>query len=171
MITTAPVTADRDQPFLYELYASTRQEEMEPAGWDAAQVDAFLTMQFRLRSASYALEYPHAEHRIIYREGLAVGAWIVDYGNAEIHLVDIAFLPAYRSKGFGTYLLRSLQEEAFASQRPIRLQAERLGAALHLYERLGFMATGGDPVRVAMSWMPEASPMPPMRRIAAGAVP
>jgi len=156
MITTAPVK-ERDQSFLYELYASTRQEEMALTGWEVGQVDAFLRMQFRLRKNSYAMQYPSAEHSVILLAGLAVGAWIIDRCDSEIRLVDIAFLPAYRAKGFGTALLFKLQEEAAASKGPIRLQVDRQGAALRLYERLGFVATGGDGIRISMTWIPKIS--------------
>ena len=35
-VSLRPVEAD-DHPFLYELYCSTRQEELAAWGWDAAQ--------------------------------------------------------------------------------------------------------------------------------------
>jgi ribosomal protein S18 acetylase RimI-like enzyme len=155
MITTAPAT-EYDESFLYELYASTRQEEMAFSGWEAAQIETFLRMQFRLRTASYAAQYPSAEHNIIASEGQPVGATIVNRSDTEISLVDIAFLPMHRNKGFGTLLLNSLKDESLASDRPIRLQVDRQGIALHLYERLGFAATGEDALRIAMVWIPKA---------------
>ena len=38
--------APEDEPFLYRVYAGTREEELAPLGWDEAQKNEFLRMQF-----------------------------------------------------------------------------------------------------------------------------
>ena len=42
------------ESFLYELYASTRSEEMAGWGWDTAQQEFFLNMQFTATSVYLA---------------------------------------------------------------------------------------------------------------------
>ena len=48
-----PLRAE-DEPFLFELYASTRGDEMALVGWDKPQQEAFLRMQFKAQRSSYA---------------------------------------------------------------------------------------------------------------------
>jgi ribosomal protein S18 acetylase RimI-like enzyme len=56
----------------------------------------------------------------------------------ELRIVDIALLPAFRGRGIGTGLLRSLMEEADAADRPLTIHVEAGNPARSLYERLGF---------------------------------
>ena len=39
---------DKDMEFLYQVYASTREEELAQVNWDAAQKEEFLRMQFKV---------------------------------------------------------------------------------------------------------------------------
>src|SRR5688572_33213884 len=91
-----------DEPFLYELYASTRKEEISSYGWDAAQQGAFLTLQFTAQRRHYEMAYPDAEHRIILIEHLPAGRILIFRTQQEILLVDIALLPDHRGHGIGT---------------------------------------------------------------------
>ena len=59
-----------DEPFLFELYASTRGDEMALVGWDKAQQEAFLRMQFNAQRSSYAMQFPNADYRIIAHDGV-----------------------------------------------------------------------------------------------------
>ena len=54
-----------DRPFLFRLYCSTREAEMGAWGWDAAQRESFLKMQFAAQTQDYRAQFPHAEHQII----------------------------------------------------------------------------------------------------------
>jgi ribosomal protein S18 acetylase RimI-like enzyme len=57
---------------------------------------------------------------------------------AEIRLVDIAFLPEFRSGGLGTSILRDLLAEGEAAGKPVTIHVEVYNPAMRLYERLGF---------------------------------
>ncbi len=71
-----PVTA-ADEEFLFRVYAGTRQEEVAAWGWDTAQQNAFLRMQFTAQKRSYAASYPDAEHQLILESDEPVGRIIV----------------------------------------------------------------------------------------------
>jgi hypothetical protein len=67
-----PVCAE-DEAFLFELYASTRADEMALVGWDKAQQESFLRMQFNAQRSSYASQFPTADYRIIVHDGRMAG--------------------------------------------------------------------------------------------------
>ncbi len=153
-ITLQPVVPENDE-FLFRVYAATRQQEMAAWGWDQAQQDAFLRLQFRAQQGSYRAAFPGAEHRLILQDGEAVGRILVHRTEHEIRLVDIALLPEHRNCGIGTRLIRDLIEESRSSRRPLRLQvATSNRAAARLYERLGFSLTGENEMYYQMEWNP-----------------
>jgi hypothetical protein len=61
---TIPVDQE-DQALLFQLYASTRQDELNAWGWDASMQDSFLKMQWNAQQQSYAQQFADADHRII----------------------------------------------------------------------------------------------------------
>ena len=67
-----------DEPFLLEVYASTRAEELQAIGWDDNQKQAFIKMQFMARERTY----PKAGNRIIVLNGRPVGRMMVDREDA-----------------------------------------------------------------------------------------
>ncbi|SRR6266496_3676807 len=131
-------TSAQDDSFLFQLYASTRVEEMTLVNWDPVQKLAFLQMQFGAQRRSYEDEFPKAQYQIILRGDDCAGRLIVDRSDERILIVDISLLPEYRSLGIGTNLIRRLQSEAKESGRTLRLHVESFNPALRLYERLGF---------------------------------
>ena len=127
-----------DEPFLLEVYASTRIDELAGLGWNDDQMRAFIKMQFLARERTY----PRDDDRIILLDGQPVGRIMVDRGDAAILLRDIALLPEYRNAGIGSHLIRDLMTEATAAGKPIILHVVSTSPAVHLYERLGFRLSG-----------------------------
>src|SRR5689334_8532085 len=84
-----------DQDFLFEVYASTRIDELAETGWPDDQKRAFIQMQFRIRERSY----PRVDNHIVLLNGRAIGRMLVDRGSEEIVLRDIALLTEYRNAG------------------------------------------------------------------------
>ncbi|HTB80037.1 MAG TPA: GNAT family N-acetyltransferase [Opitutaceae bacterium] len=140
-----------DAAFCFSVYASTRAEELAAWGWDAAQQQIFLQMQFAAQAASYRAAFPAAAQAILLRGDRPVGTLIVNQAAEEIRLVDISLLPEHRGAGLGTEIIRRLQAEAHGSGRPLRLQVLKTNPATRLYARLGFVATGSDEMRVEMA--------------------
>src|SRR5215470_15919372 len=81
-----------DQPFLYELYCSTRADEIAAFGWDKAQQDAFLRLQFRGLQQHYQEQQLEVDSRIIMKAEQPIGQIIVMRSDREIRLADIALL-------------------------------------------------------------------------------
>ena len=143
-----------DNPFLLEVYASTRLDELEGFGWSDDQKRAFIKMQFEARERSY----PRVDNRIIILNGAPVGRIMVDRGEASLLLRDIALLKEYRNAGIGSRLLAELIEEATSVGKPIQLHVVATSPAVRLYERLGFRITGDETAAyLEMKWVPATS--------------
>src|SRR5262249_39511517 len=106
-ITRRPVRPDDDE-FQFKLYASTRQAEIAGFGWNIAQQEAFLRMQFAAQQNWYRVAYPQAVWEIIELDQTPVGRMIVLRRAESITLVDIALLGEHRGKGIGGGLVREL---------------------------------------------------------------
>ncbi|MBN9518952.1 GNAT family N-acetyltransferase [bacterium] len=143
-----------DAEFLYRVYASTRYEELAPAGWPPEQVEAFLRMQFRAQSKHYREYFPDASFDVVVCGAAAAGRLYVDRRADEIRIVDIALLPEFRRAGVGTCLLTGLLSEAAAAGVPVRINVEANNPAQGLYRRLGFERTGTTGVYDLMQWKP-----------------
>jgi ribosomal protein S18 acetylase RimI-like enzyme len=146
-----------DEAFLFEVYRSTREDEMEAWGWDSAQQNAFLRMQFKAQQYSYETDDGQAESRIILLEDKTIGRLFVSRTDDAIQLTDIALLTEYRSKGIGTALIKTLIEEARRAGRTVRLHVLKNNRAARLYERLGFRTTGESGIHYQMEWTPGES--------------
>jgi GNAT superfamily N-acetyltransferase len=133
-----PLRDDEDD-FAARVYASTRQEELEPLPWTAEQKAAFLAQQFAAQSAHYAKHYGDASWDVIVVDGRRAGRLIVHRGESEVNVVDIALLPEFRARGVGTMLLRAIFAEADAAGLPVTVHAEHMNPARQLYQRLGFV--------------------------------
>lgn len=147
-----------DESFLFDLYASTRQAELEAWGWPPAMRTTFLTVQFRA-SQGYRAAYPDAEFQIVLLNGAKAGRLIVQRTREEMRVVDIALLPQHCNAGIGTALLRRLFGEAAATHKPLRLQVRQDNRAGRLYERLGFSRTGESELHVEMEWRAPVAPV------------
>lgn len=139
-----------DEAFLFELYASTRKEELDAWGWDDVQRKAFLEMQFRAQYMSYRAQFPNADHQIILEGDRPIGRVMVNRTDDEFRLIDVALLSEFRGTGIGTQLVRTLVDEASLAGKPLRLQVMRTNPAARLYRRLGFAVVGDDGLYVQM---------------------
>jgi ribosomal protein S18 acetylase RimI-like enzyme len=147
--------ATTDEPFLYQVYASTRLEEIAAFGWNADQQEAFLKMQFNAQQRAYEWQFPGAEHSIILRDEEMAGRLIVLRALDEIRLTDITLLPEYRNSGAGTLLIKELQTQASEARVPLRLRVLKANAAARrLYERLGFAQTEESATHFMLEWPP-----------------
>jgi GNAT superfamily N-acetyltransferase len=148
--------AQADQAFLRQLFASTRDRELEALGAGSPLAQHFLTMQFSAREQSYLSAHPGAERRIIEHasgasERKAVGQLWVDVTSTRIDLLDISLLPPWRGHGIGGALLQALLAQV---DNPAR----------GLYARLGFAEIANTGPYLAMRWAPA---MPPTIQTAA----
>ncbi len=141
-----------DEELLYRIYASTRTAEMAPVPWSDEQKESFLRMQFRAQSVDYAANYPDAELLLIVVGGEPAGRLYLHDTPDDLHILDIALLPAHRGAGIGGALLADVQARAAGEGKALRIYVERFNPALRLYERLGFRQTGDSGVYFLMEW-------------------
>jgi GNAT superfamily N-acetyltransferase len=139
-----------DETFLFEVYASTRNAELEGIGWDENQKLAFIRMQFVARERSF----PRVDDRIVLLDGSAIGRLSVDRTDKAIWLRDIALLTKYRYAGIGSRLIKDLMHEATVCGYPLMLHVLCTSPAVRLYERLGFSTTGSEAGYLEMTWLP-----------------
>lgn len=147
---------EEDLPFLAELYASTRREEVAPVPWSEEQKEAFLRSQFEAQHRHYQEHYPDCEFLVIDREALgrreAIGRLYVDRWPEEIRLVDVALLPEARGAGWGTKILGLLLDEGRERGVAVSIHVETNNPARRLYERLGFRHVDTNGVYHLMRW-------------------
>jgi len=143
-----------DESFLLDLFYETRAEEFLPLGLPRPALEQLLSMQFRAQAMGYASQFPNADDKVIWSDGHRVGRLLVDRNSSAMQLVDIALAAASRGRGFGTRLIGELITEARSKGIPLRLHVRGSNPAAKLYERLGFVATGGDGLNIAMEVLP-----------------
>ena len=146
--------AAEDVPFLARLYDDTRRIEVSAWGWPPEQQRWFLSMQFDAQRRSYQASFPDAQDRIVLREHVPIGRILTCREDASMRLIDIALIEEHRRQGVGTYLLRELLKECEEHGWAMRLQVVQGNPAMRLYQRLGFVQTGGDPIYLQMEWRP-----------------
>ena len=144
--------AFEDEVFLRALYARTREQELAIVPWDDAQKAAFLRMQFDAQHAHYQEHYAGASFDIILVDGQPAGRLYFERGPEEFRIIDIALLPEFCNRGIGTTLLKTLQAEAAAAGKPLRIHVERFNPALRLYQRLGFRQIEDKGVYLFLEW-------------------
>jgi GNAT superfamily N-acetyltransferase len=145
-----------DEPFLAQVFASTREDELKLTSWDAPTRAAFLDMQFKAMLKGYRSTYSEAEFSIILSDGKPVGRMVVDRAPGEIRVVDVALLPIHCSHGIGTKLMRDIMDEAARLGKPVRLSVFRGTRATPFYLRLGFRIISEPSIYEEMEWIPPA---------------
>ncbi|QGG49581.1 GNAT family N-acetyltransferase [Lysinibacillus pakistanensis] len=146
-----PITKD-DEPFLYEVYVSTRRKEIDSWGWSAEQIQHFLEMQWCAQQTSYRKQFPDASHCIILSDNKYVGRLLTENLPEHHHLIDISILPSFQGKGVGTFLITQLQQKAKEENKSVILQVFQTNPARDLYERLGFQVMSADEIYLKMRW-------------------
>jgi ribosomal protein S18 acetylase RimI-like enzyme len=133
-----------DRALLFEVYASTRAEELAVVPWPEPTKQAFLAQQFEAQDVHYRRHYPDASFEVIEVDGEPAGRLYVDRLDEEIRIIDIALLPGFRGRGIGAALLRELIDEAAGAGKRLSIHVERENRARTLYERLGFTVVADD---------------------------
>jgi ribosomal protein S18 acetylase RimI-like enzyme len=151
VVTQRPITPD-DEPLLYQMYASTRLEEMSRVAWPPDQKAAFLRMQFDAQHRHYQQHYAQATFDMVLVDGEPAGRLYVARGRDEIRIIDITMLPAWRNRGVGSGLILALQREAASGHTTLTIHVERDNPAMRLYERLGFVVLEDRGSHLFLEW-------------------
>jgi RimJ/RimL family protein N-acetyltransferase len=145
---------DADLPFLMRLYASTREAELAVTGWSADDKQAFCDSQFHAQRHHYRTYIPNCRFDVLECRDEAVGRLYLETRVTQLNIVDIALLPEWCGKGFGTAILKALMDTAARSGRGVSIFVEKFNPALRLYRRLGFGETRDVGIHLEMEWMP-----------------
>lgn len=140
-VSLRPITDD-DLPFLLQLYATTRADELAQVSWTDEQKAIFVTQQFEAQHAWWQQNYTGARFDLVLVNGEPAGRLYVDVWEREIRVVDIAISPQHRGRGLGTLLLRRVFREGDAAGKPVSIHVEVFNPARRLYDRLGFVQKG-----------------------------
>ncbi|HET6230562.1 MAG TPA: GNAT family N-acetyltransferase [Longimicrobiaceae bacterium] len=133
-----PATDD-DLPFLFSLYASTREQELAQLTWSGEQKEAFLRNQFESQHTWWHEQYEDTSYDVVLVDGEPAGRLYVGRWKETVRVVDIALMPEHRGSGIGTRLFRELFDEGDAAGKPVSIHVEIFNPARALYERLGFV--------------------------------
>lgn len=145
--------AGDDDRVLFELFAAVRAEELGMSEWAPDARDQILRLQLDAQRRGYRDQFPGADERLILRDGDPIGWVIVNRSARELHGIDIALLAKDRRQGLGSAVIRALQREAAAEQKPMVITVQRRNVrAAALYERLGFQVIRETDLHTIMEW-------------------
>lgn len=143
-----------DDEFMEKLFSSTR-EYLYQMNVPAQYVDAIVKQQYQLQKNSYEQQWPEASTFIIRWCGQAIGKITINEEKDLLHLIDCAFVPEKRGKGYGTIILRTAQSVAKAHQLSLKLSVERHNLrAKKLYQSVGFGVVAETASHEIMTWKP-----------------
>lgn len=130
--------AQNDIPFLYQVYRSTRLEELAPANFSEVELESFLKMQFNLQHTQYMQSYSNPSFDIIVVEDTPVGRLYVNRDTNDIRIIDVALLTEHRRKGIARKLFEDLIAESETKKVSLSLHVEHENPIMHFYKELGF---------------------------------
>lgn len=146
---------DADLPFLLQVYAATRTEELALVPWSEEEKRAFLIQQFGAQRHHYYTYFPETAFGVIEQEGRPIGRLYLHERQTRVSIIDIALLPGNRHGGIGSAIITALQEQAAARGKGLAIFVERNNPARMLYDRLGFTVISEGDVYWEMDWAPE----------------
>lgn len=150
-ISLRPVQAT-DLDFLFQVYASTRTEELAVVPWSPAEKEAFLRQQSDAQHRHYQAAYADAQFEIVSTGLEDIGRLYLWRGSEEFRIIDVTLLPAWRGRGIGGGLIRALLNEASALGKRVSVHVEQHNPALRLYRRLGFKPVAERGLYLLLEW-------------------
>ena len=147
-------------PYLRQLYAASRADELAQVPWPEATLRAFCDSQFDLQHRHYIAQFATGDFLVVLHGDAAVGRLYLHESASELRIVDILLDETVRGRGLGSALLLRLQQEV--RERGLASLALQVlitnPAARRLYERHGFVLEGDDTaMHLEMRWQPDAA--------------
>jgi ribosomal protein S18 acetylase RimI-like enzyme len=138
-----PVTSE-DYEYLYNLHVASMKEYVERTwGWD----EEFQQKGFRKH-------FDPADLQIITLDNESVGVVSIRRNATEFFLRAIEIHPEYQRREIGTYIIRSILDEADGEAVPVILYVLKVNPARKLYERLGLRIVGETATHYTMTAHP-----------------
>jgi len=145
-----------DKGFIESLYRSTR-DDLRLIDAETDFIEELIGMQQRAQGQGYGEMFPNAMYFVVEHLNERIGRIVVDFGPNEIRLVDLAFVPQARGRGFGVTVIKAMQFAAGQSRAPLTLAVNRTNVrARQLYLSLGFRVEQSDVMTEYMAWYPTA---------------
>jgi ribosomal protein S18 acetylase RimI-like enzyme len=146
-----------DKVFIESLYRSTR-DDLRMLDAEDDFIEDLITIQHHAQTLGYGDMFPNAMYFVAEYLRERIGRVVLDFGQNEIRVVDIALIPAARGKGYGNQLLQAVQLAASKVMAPVTLsvRADHMHAK-QLYARLGFVVEEARMPFERMVWYPPAS--------------
>ena len=141
-----------DEAFLFDLYTSTRAQELEVLPWDEDQRRSFLKMQFFAQNQDYQRRFPEGVHELLICGRLPAGRLYVARSEEEIRILDISLMPEYRNHGIGGALIRELLNEASQTKLPLRIYLERDNSYRKVFDQFGFATVDDIGSHLLLEW-------------------
>ncbi len=140
-----------DEDFIRRLILRTVAEELGADAWPEPMRGHLLGIQFEARRQSHRTNFPDAASEVIEADGRDAGWIVVMTMPHEVRLVEIMVAEESRGQGIGSAAIGELLATAQSAGKPVRLHVNVTnGAAIRLYERLGFRRVGGNEVQDLM---------------------
>jgi ribosomal protein S18 acetylase RimI-like enzyme len=152
MTITLRAASPDDAAFLFEVYASTRAEELALVPWSDEQRQEFLRTQFDAQHSYYHERFSDADYQVILVDEEAVGRLYVARDKKTVQILDIAVLPERRRAGVGTAVIQELLFEAGKSETAVQIFVETFNPSLGLFERLGFSRIAEEGFNLLLEW-------------------
>jgi len=148
-----------DKAFIENLYRSTR-DDLRLFDAELDFIETLIEQQLNAQTVGYGEQFPNAMYFIIEKQHHAIGRFTIDFGSNEVRLVDIAFIPEARGKGFGEGILNALKLAAMQCCVPLTLSVHAGNwRAKQLYLKLGFQTEESRPPFERMAWYPNVKEM------------
>lgn len=143
-----------DQPFLTTLYHSSRPDLQWLDGGRDLRMHV-LEQQQAITERGMAEQFPNAIRHVIERHGTAIGALVTDFGANDIHIVYLAFIPQACGHGYGSTIIRGIQQVATGLHCPVSVVVWHTNpVAYQRYRALGFAIAEQTPAAARLHWQP-----------------
>ncbi len=149
-----PVVMPDDEPFLIELFYTSREDILQvPIAEE--QKRTISLMQYAAQKQNHEAQFAHAANDIITLDGEDIGRlWVARYPQ-EIVCIEIILLPEFRNRKIGTKLMQDLFAEAAATGREFNFHVLKYNEkAQRFYKRLNCEFTGETEGHFKMRWNP-----------------
>jgi ribosomal protein S18 acetylase RimI-like enzyme len=147
----------QDDPFLWALFCAVRAD-LALLPLPAEQVELLMRQQYRFQQQGYANQFPLAESWVIEYQSIPAGKIMLDCSANAVHVIDIAVVPEYRSRGIGSGVLVAISGYVNKCAGVLSLSVDRQNiAARRLYDRLGFVICQQTATHDGMQWVPSPS--------------
>jgi GNAT superfamily N-acetyltransferase len=147
--TLRPMTI-ADQAFCRTLFHEDRRAQFAPLGLGENLLSALLDHQWHAQQIGYRQMYPDAAYLIVEHDSAATGRVVVELthgrSGSTVRLIDIVIRQAARGRAIGSRVIGCIATMAYAQGvgRIVLTVLPSNERALHLYARLGFVATHAE---------------------------